>query len=189
MDLPNYNNHAALEISKSGYLGIPGAEWICESGCKTSGQTFSQNSTAVTPNNICTSTNGDCTVVLKVNWGQCTDTNASACSWITACRSGTTTIYQSVAQALADDYGGVVYHYSPYDVSHSTKLYYRGTVTSGGYTLYKVKILDISPNSSPSTPTIARIQDDNRTTNDIYYIFANCVGDYNQVCQSDVCPG
>ena len=68
MDLINYNYSAYVEIKKTGYHGVSGSEWKCDGGCKTSGMTFSHDSTSVTPSNICDYSKTDCTVTLKVNW-------------------------------------------------------------------------------------------------------------------------
>ena len=69
LNLPNYNNSTYLKISKEGYIGQSGKEWVCVSGCKTSGQKFSQEDiTNFNANSICDVSNKDCTVTLKVNW-------------------------------------------------------------------------------------------------------------------------
>lgn len=70
INLPNYNNSSFLKITKNGYYGIKGKEWICESGCKQAGQTFTHDSlTIADTNNICDSNEKGCSIVLKVNWG------------------------------------------------------------------------------------------------------------------------
>ena len=68
IDLPDYNNTRFINIIKTGYHGVSGKEWICESGCKTSGQKFSHSSANVTLSNICDYKASDCTVTVKVNW-------------------------------------------------------------------------------------------------------------------------
>ena len=68
MDLTNYNNTKYLNITKEGYIGISGEEWICVSGCKTANSKFSQSSTSVDPSKICDYSTKDCTVTVKVNW-------------------------------------------------------------------------------------------------------------------------
>ena len=65
--LPNYNNSKYLKITKTGYSAVSGSEWICQSGCTTSGKTFSQTS-VYSASDFCDASNGDCTVVLGVNW-------------------------------------------------------------------------------------------------------------------------
>ena len=68
MDLPNYNNTKYLNLTKEGYIGISGKEWICVSGCKTKNDTFSHSEVSVTPSSICDYSKGNCTVTVKVNW-------------------------------------------------------------------------------------------------------------------------
>ncbi len=65
--LPNYNNSKYLKITKTGYSALDGAEWICSSGCTTAGKTYDQD-VAYASSDFCDTSNGDCTVVLKVNW-------------------------------------------------------------------------------------------------------------------------
>ena len=65
--LTNYNNSKYLKITKTGYSAVSGSEWICQSGCTTSGKTFSQTS-VYSASDFCDASNGDCTVVLGVNW-------------------------------------------------------------------------------------------------------------------------
>ena len=64
--LKNYNNSKYLEISKSGYVGSSKNEWKCTSGDCTD-KTYNQNK-VYNASDFCDSSNGDCTVVLKVNW-------------------------------------------------------------------------------------------------------------------------
>ena len=69
VDLPNYNNSEYLEIIKSDQAAKSGAEWICESGCTTANKTFTDSEIKnYNTDNICNAKNGDCTVVVKVNW-------------------------------------------------------------------------------------------------------------------------
>ena len=69
LDLPNYNNTSFLNISKSGYIADPGKEWVCESGCKTSGQKFSHGPISnFRASTICDYSKTDCIVAIKVNW-------------------------------------------------------------------------------------------------------------------------
>ncbi len=65
--LVNYNNSKYLKITKTGYSAVSGSEWICQSGCTTSGKTFSQTS-IYSSSDFCDASNSDCTVVLGVNW-------------------------------------------------------------------------------------------------------------------------
>ena len=67
INLANYNNTNYLKIVKTGYHGVTDAEWICDSGCTTSGKTFDQDEISM-PSGVCNYANGDCTVYLKVNW-------------------------------------------------------------------------------------------------------------------------
>lgn len=65
--LANYNNKDYLYITRSGYSVIDNQEWICLSGCSTSNKVYSQAS-QYSSNDFCNALNGDCTVVLGVNW-------------------------------------------------------------------------------------------------------------------------
>lgn len=65
--LSNWDNSSNINISKIGHGAVEGAEWKCQSGCKTSGATFS-DSKVYNANDFCDASNGNCTVVLKVNW-------------------------------------------------------------------------------------------------------------------------
>ena len=65
--LTNYNNSKYLKITKTGYSAVSGSEWICQSGCTTSGKTFSQTS-VYSASDFCDASTKDCTVVLGVNW-------------------------------------------------------------------------------------------------------------------------
>ncbi len=65
--LNNYNNSTYINISKRGYHGVSGNEWVCLSGCSTSGKTFNQL-IAYNANDFCDALNGDCTVTVGVNW-------------------------------------------------------------------------------------------------------------------------
>lgn len=58
----NYNNSGFINISKSGYVGTAGAQWISSSGTK-----YNQD-TSYDSSKYCDASNGDCTVVLSVNW-------------------------------------------------------------------------------------------------------------------------
>ena len=65
--LPNYNYSKYLNITKTGYSAVSDAEWKCMSGCTTAAKTFDQ-SIAYSSSDFCDAQNGDCTVVLGVNW-------------------------------------------------------------------------------------------------------------------------
>lgn len=65
--LNNYNNSDYLNITKTGYKAISGAEWICLKGCSTPNKTF-DHSKAYSHDDFCDASNDDCTVVLGVNW-------------------------------------------------------------------------------------------------------------------------
>ncbi|MGM9876571.1 MAG: InlB B-repeat-containing protein [Bacilli bacterium] len=65
--LPNYNNSSYLNVSRTGYTVVAGKEWICLSGeCK--GEIYSQSDETLTSSNFCDASNGDCIVILGVNW-------------------------------------------------------------------------------------------------------------------------
>ena len=65
--LPNYNYSKYLNITKTGYSAVSGAEWKCISGCTTAAKTFDQ-SIAYSSSDFCDAQNGNCTAVLGVNW-------------------------------------------------------------------------------------------------------------------------
>ena len=66
--LVNYDNDNYLHISRTGYVAISGEEWICASdNCK--GKTYS-DSQVYNASDFCDASNGNCTVVLEVNWSQ-----------------------------------------------------------------------------------------------------------------------
>ena len=65
--LYNYDYATNFVISKTGYHGKSGAEWKCLSGCTDSSKTYS-DSTVYSAIDFCDASNGDCTVVLGVNW-------------------------------------------------------------------------------------------------------------------------
>ena len=69
MDIANYNNTGFLNITKGSSVAVSSSEWICVSGCKTSGQTFNMSSYTVNFNNFCDNfASSDCNIVVKVNW-------------------------------------------------------------------------------------------------------------------------
>ena len=65
--LANYNNKDYLYITKRGFTTNKNQEWICLSGCTTSGKVYSQYE-AYSSDDFCDTSNSDCTVVLGVNW-------------------------------------------------------------------------------------------------------------------------
>ena len=65
--LVNWDNSAYINITRGTDSAISGKEWICISGCTTSAKTYS-DSTAYAASDFCNAANGDCTVVLGVNW-------------------------------------------------------------------------------------------------------------------------
>ena len=65
--LPDYNNSKYLKITKTGYSAVSESEWICQSGCTTSGKTYNQD-TVYSASDFCDASTKDCTVVLGVNW-------------------------------------------------------------------------------------------------------------------------
>ena len=67
LGLVDWNNSSNLNISKSGYIAQTGLEWKCLSGCTTSNALF-HHETAYLASDFCNASNGDCTVVLGVNW-------------------------------------------------------------------------------------------------------------------------
>ena len=66
--LYDYNNDEYLNITNIGKHGIKNAEWKCLSGCTGNLTEFSQTINTYTSSDFCDTTNGDCTIVLGVNW-------------------------------------------------------------------------------------------------------------------------
>ena len=65
--LANYNNKDYLYITKNGSIVTKNKEWICLSGCTTSGKVYSQYE-AYSSDDFCDAKEKSCTVVLGVNW-------------------------------------------------------------------------------------------------------------------------
>ena len=65
--LANYNNSSYINITKTNYKAVSGAEWKCLSGCTTTNKTYSQSS-VYNDSDFCDASKGDCEVVLGVNW-------------------------------------------------------------------------------------------------------------------------
>lgn len=66
-DLPNWDGSKYLKINRAGYIAQEGAEWLCYEGCTNSNKTFSDTA-KYSLSDFCDTSNGDCTVKLKVNW-------------------------------------------------------------------------------------------------------------------------
>lgn len=65
--LPNYNNSSYLNISRTDYIAVSGAEWICLSGnCIET--TYNQNTNTYKASDFCDASSSDCTITLGVNW-------------------------------------------------------------------------------------------------------------------------
>ena len=65
--LIDYYSGTNLRVTKTGHDAIDNAEWICMSGCTVSSKTFNQKD-AYSASDFCDASNGDCEVVLGVNW-------------------------------------------------------------------------------------------------------------------------
>ena len=65
--LANYNNKDYLYITRNDAIVTKNKEWICLSGCTTSGKVYSQYE-AYSSDDFCDAKNKSCTVVLGVNW-------------------------------------------------------------------------------------------------------------------------
>ena len=65
--LANYNNEDYLNITRKGFTTNNDQEWICLSGCTTSGKVYSQYE-AYSSDDFCDAKENNCTVVLGVNW-------------------------------------------------------------------------------------------------------------------------
>ena len=66
--LPDYNNSSYLNIVKSGYTAVSGAEWKCLSGNCTK-STYDQADTTYKASDFCNLNTSSCSVTLGVNWG------------------------------------------------------------------------------------------------------------------------
>lgn len=65
--LANYNNKDYLYITRNDAIVTKNKEWICLSGCTTSGKIYSQYE-AYSSDDFCDAKDKSCTVVLGVNW-------------------------------------------------------------------------------------------------------------------------
>lgn len=65
--LANYNNKDYLYITRNDAIVTKNKEWICLSGCTTSGKEYSQYE-AYSSDDFCDAKDKSCTVVLGVNW-------------------------------------------------------------------------------------------------------------------------
>ena len=65
--LANYNNKDYLYITRNDAIVTKNKEWICLSGCTTSGKAYSQYE-AYSSDDFCDAKDKSCTVVLGVNW-------------------------------------------------------------------------------------------------------------------------
>ncbi len=65
--LANYNNKDYLYITKNDSIVTKNEEWICLSGCTTSGKVYSQYE-AYSSDDFCDAKEKSCTVILGVNW-------------------------------------------------------------------------------------------------------------------------
>ena len=65
--LANYNNKDYLYITRNDAIVTKNKEWICLSGCTTSGKVYSQYE-AYSSDDFCDAKDKSCTVVLGVNW-------------------------------------------------------------------------------------------------------------------------
>lgn len=63
----DYNNPNFANIQKTGYTTEEGKEWICLSGCTTSGKTYNQKY-LYNASDFCDAKDRDCEVTLGVNW-------------------------------------------------------------------------------------------------------------------------
>ena len=70
INLYDYNNANALNITKTGYHGKSSAQWICTSGCATANKSYTHASLSIsnTDTELCDTTSSDCTIKVKVNW-------------------------------------------------------------------------------------------------------------------------
>ena len=131
--LANYNNSSYLNIKKTGYVGVSKEEWICLSGCTTSGKKYDQT-VVYSASDFCDASNGDCIVVLGVNWK---DSTPPTCS--ISATAGSTTL-----TATYSDNSGAISYYgwsSTYSGANSTTK----TINSTGTITYYVK--DVAGNT------------------------------------------
>lgn len=140
--LPNYNNSSYLNISKTGYIGVSGAEWICLSGnCKSS--TYNQDTNTYTASSFCDASSSDCTITLGVNWEKndvindyrCNVSSNSEMYYITTCND-TTCKYTSKNDTTTS---GTVNRNS-LTICPTATFYPNGGAFSNGVSSYKISI-------------------------------------------------
>ncbi|MBQ2872838.1 MAG: prepilin-type N-terminal cleavage/methylation domain-containing protein [Bacilli bacterium] len=66
--LANYNNGNYMKITKTGYTAVSSKQWKCISGCTVANKTYNQATTSYTASDFCDISNGNCEVILGVNW-------------------------------------------------------------------------------------------------------------------------
>ena len=148
IDLPDYNYSKYLKITRTGYNAKSGAEWICESGCSTANKTYSQTAlTLSSSNDLCDATNGNCTLVLKVNWID----NVKPTGNVDISSSGTTVTANVTASDVSGikEYGYLITTDSTCPTSGyvaTTNSTYNFTVSSTGTYYICVKVTDNAEN-------------------------------------------
>ena len=66
--LPNWNNSDYIYVTKDNKWVKSGEEWKCISGCTDSTSVYNHKNESYESFDFCDASNGDCTVVLGVNW-------------------------------------------------------------------------------------------------------------------------
>ena len=148
--LYNYNSSNYINITKDGYTAVSGSQWICHSGCTTANKTFNQAGTGYSASDFCDASNGDCTVVLKVNW---TDSQKPTCNINTSNAKKAKKTSQSVTLSCSDGVGVTSYYWgtksSPTDSDYTSGTPSTKTVSSAG--TYYLFAKDAAGNVSEST--------------------------------------
>ena len=140
--LTDCDNEGYLNISRTGYIAVSGAEWICLSGnCKRS--TYNQDTNTYTASSFCDASGGDCTITLGVNWEKkdvindyrCSVSSNSEMYYITTCND-TTCKYTSKNDTTTS---GTVNRNS-LTICPTATFYPNGGAFSNGVSSYKISI-------------------------------------------------
>lgn len=109
--LSDYNNDSYMYISREGYAASYQEEWICLEGCKTDNKKYDQTK-QYAASDFCNAADGDCTVVLGVNWfktvingrryDQTTKSGHTAVYYITTCPNMEYCYYNTLNGLLFD---------------------------------------------------------------------------------------
>ncbi|MBQ6285698.1 MAG: InlB B-repeat-containing protein, partial [Bacilli bacterium] len=141
IDLPNYNNSAYLNISKTGYATPSAGQYVCINGCTTSGSVYKHSAVNIsnTDNELCNTTSSDCTITVKVNWTpknyKLTGLSGNKMSGKSMVKAGRGETWSSPNLTTNTDYGGL-YFPDVFDNGNKYLVTYKIQKTSGN--LYNI---------------------------------------------------